>query len=125
MGKFSNLSLNSQTAIVIISAVLIILVLYKIPAPQLTKEQIVEKQISRQFSEWDGSHINLTKYIKENANDPDSYQHIKTTYRKIGSDSLLVIAKFNVKNAFGGRVSYIVKAKVGLDGEILEILAVQ
>ncbi len=42
--------------------------------------------INSQFSGWDGSHIELTKLIKKNLNDGESYKHIKTTYIKVKVD---------------------------------------
>jgi len=83
-----------------------------------------KKQIEAQFSQWDGSHIILTKAIKEAMNDPKSYEHVETVYWEM-NDHLIVQMKYRGNNAFGGKVLAMVKAKVGLDGQILEIIEQQ
>ncbi|MEX0998399.1 MAG: hypothetical protein WD000_00340 [Thermodesulfobacteriota bacterium] len=87
---------------------------------ELEKQQRKEK-IEKQFSAWDGSHRELTKFIQESMNDPDSYDHVETKYLD-KEDHLIVITTFRGKNAFGGTVANTVTAKVSLDGEVLEIL---
>lgn len=87
--------------------------------------QIVAKErkqiIERQFSPWDGSHNNLERLIKKAMNDPDSYEHDETVYWDKG-DYLIVRTTYRGKNAFGGVVRNFVKAKVSLNGDILQIL---
>ncbi|MFZ3172087.1 MAG: hypothetical protein WA118_08915 [Carboxydocellales bacterium] len=88
------------------------------------KEQEAQERknmIEKQFSAWDGSHITLSKYIKESMNDPDSYEHIKTVYRDM-NDYLMVTTTFRGANAFGGVVKNSVTAKVALNGDIIEIM---
>jgi len=77
--------------------------------------------LSKGFSAWDGSHIKLTEVIKESMNNPDSYEHVETVYFDQG-DHLIVNQTFRGKNAFGGTVKNTVKAKVSIDGEVLEII---
>lgn len=79
------------------------------------------EKIKRQFSAWDGSHNNLERLIKKAMNDPDSYEHDETVYWDKGS-YLIVKTTYRGKNAFGGVVRNFVKAKVSLDGDILQIL---
>ncbi len=55
------------------------------------------------FSAWDGSHKNLEKWVKDNMNDPDSYEHIETRYQDNGA-TITIYLKFRGKNAFGGKV---------------------
>jgi len=81
-----------------------------------------EESIDDQFSKYDGSHRNLTRFIKENMNDPDSYDHVKTVYWD-RDDYLIVETTFRGKNAFGAVVKNSVKAKVSLEGEILQIIS--
>ena len=83
--------------------------------------EVRKERIERQFSAWDGSHRNLEKTIKKSMNDPDSYDHAETIYWDNG-DHLIVKTTFRGKNAFGGVVKNFVKAKVSLDGNILQIL---
>ena len=80
-----------------------------------------KKKIEAQFSAWDGSHRNLERVIKESMNDPDSYDHAETVYSDRG-DHLIVRTTFRGKNAFGGVVKNSVKAKVSIDGQVLQIL---
>lgn len=80
-----------------------------------------QNQIESQFSSWDGSHINLTKYIKNSMNDPDSYEHVETTFTDLG-DHILVLTTFRGKNAFGGVVTNYIKAEVDINGNVTKIL---
>ncbi|MBT6069324.1 hypothetical protein HOG48_06260 [Candidatus Peregrinibacteria bacterium] len=77
--------------------------------------------IEAQFSAWDGSHIKLTRSIKESMNDPGSYEHVKTSYWNMNGH-IVVETTFRGKNAFGGLIMNTIKAKVSLTGEVLEIL---
>ncbi|WP_022667886.1 hypothetical protein [Desulfospira joergensenii] len=88
---------------------------------ELIAKEERKKRIEHQFSPWDGAHRNLERFIKESMNDPDSYDHVKTVYWDL-KDHLVVLTTFRGKNAFGGVVKNSVKAKVGLDGDIIEIL---
>lgn len=54
-------------------------------------------------------------------NDPDSYDHVETSYWDM-EDYIVVLTTFRGRNAFGGVVKNSVKAKVSLDGEDIEIL---
>ncbi|BCR26609.1 hypothetical protein [Aquipseudomonas alcaligenes] len=80
-----------------------------------------KKLIEKQFSAWDGSHMNLERLIKKSMNDPDSYEHDETRYWDRG-DHLVVMTQFRGRNAFGGMVRNSVKAKVDLNGNILEVI---
>jgi hypothetical protein len=87
---------------------------------RLAAEARVE-QIKAQFSAWDGSHRNLERVVKKAMNDPDSYEHDETVYWDKG-DHLIVRMSYRGKNAFGGIVKNFVKAKVSLDGQVLQII---
>ncbi len=80
-----------------------------------------KEMIEKQFSSWDGSHYGLTEVIKEGMHDPKSYKHVETVYWDMG-DHLVVRTTFRGKNVFGGVVKNTVKAKVSLDGDVLEII---
>ncbi|HBN7642451.1 hypothetical protein NDR77_13400 [Pseudomonas aeruginosa] len=80
-----------------------------------------KKLIESQFSAWDGSHRTLERAIKKSMNDPDSYEHDETSYWDRG-DHLVVLTHFRGRNAFGGMVRNSVKAKVDLNGNILEVI---
>lgn len=83
-----------------------------------TERQI---QLEKQFSAWDGSHIELTKLIKKAMNDPGSYEHVETVYWDM-KDHIVVRTTYSGKNAFGGRVKNWVKAKADNNGRIIEII---
>lgn len=81
-----------------------------------------KETIEKQFSAWDGSHPALTRLIKENMNDPDSYDHIETKFRDDGN-SIFVITKFRGANAFGGKVINTISARVDFEGNVIEIVS--
>lgn len=81
------------------------------------RAELVEKQ----FSAWDGSHINLEKVIKAGMNDPDSYKHVKTTYTDLG-ENLIVRTTFRGKNAFGGVVTNTIMASVDVNGNVIKLI---
>ena len=70
------------------------------------------------FSQWDGSYRPLENYIKENMNDPSSYEHIKTMYsfvlhgKKLTRPYMNVITEYRGKNAYGAIVKGHTTAKV-------------
>ena len=91
------------------------------PELPLTKQEIHKENINKLFSAWDGSHIELTKRIKETLNDPKSYEHIKTTYRDL--DSLLIITTtFTAKNGFGGTLKKEMIVVSDTLGNIVEVV---
>ena len=54
-------------------------------------------------------------------NDPESYEHVDSGYIDNG-ESIIVQTTYRGRNAFGGVVKNFVRAKVNLDGDILEII---
>jgi hypothetical protein len=120
-----NDKISKKQGIIIIIVVICVFIfigyLKSTPSAPISPEQARKELIERNFSSWDGSHRQLETYIKESMNDPDSYEHIETRYWDRG-DYLVVMTTFRGKNAFGGVVKNSVKAKVALDGSILEIL---
>lgn len=87
-----------------------------------TAEEIRKEEIGKHFSAWDGSHRGLTAYIKKSMHDPSSYKHIETVYWDKG-DYLVVKTTFRGKNTFGGVVKNWVKAKVDLNGKVLDVIS--
>lgn len=77
--------------------------------------------IEAQFSAWDGSHIKLTRLIKDSMNNPKSYDHHETVYWDM-KDHIIVSATFRGENAFGGTVKNTVKAKISIDGTDIQII---
>ena len=95
--------------------------------PQKSPEQIELEKIEKQFSPWDGRHIQLYNFLKENLRDPDSLEHIESSYkRKKGmkgeySEVIQVKMKYRAKNGFGGYNVESISADCDLDGNILKI----
>ena len=79
-----------------------------------------KERILKQFSSWDGSHSNLKKWVKNNMNDPKSFEHVETTYTDKG-DYLLVYMKFRGKNSFGAKVLQTAIGTVDLNGNVLSV----
>lgn len=82
------------------------------------KKEERQNLIYKQFSNLDGSHRNLKRYVKNNMNDPKSFEHIETKYADKGT-YLYVYMKFRGSNAFGATVLNTIRAKVDLQGNIL------
>jgi hypothetical protein len=80
-----------------------------------------QSEIEKQFSSWDGSHIELEKIIKSSMNNPDSFVHVQTVYSDMG-DYILVKTTFRGTNAFGGVVTNWIRAKFTLNGDLIEIV---
>jgi len=85
------------------------------PTPTLTVEELRKKNIEAQFSLWDGSHNKSVELIKDNMNDPKSFEHDETTYFD-QEDHLIVVTTFRGKNAFGGVITNTMRTKVDING---------
>lgn len=83
---------------------------------QTKRAKLVESQFTY------GRHIGLEIFIKDNMNDPKSFEHIETRYRDEGN-YIFVSKKFRGKNAFGGKVINTVTAKVGFNDNVIEIIS--
>lgn len=94
----------------------------KLEQEQKNKQAVAtrKKQIEDQFSGWDGSHVKLTRYIKEHMKDPDSYDHVETRFGDKG-DHILVVTKYRGKNSFGALVVQATTATVDFNGNILSV----
>ena len=84
---------------------------------ELSRKETVEEA----FSAWDGSHLELTKVIKDDMHDAGSYEHVETLYWDKG-DYILVQTKFRGTNAFGAKVLDSVTAKCTVDGQVIELV---
>lgn len=73
------------------------------------------------LSSYDGSNRELVGIVKENMNDPDSFEHAETLY-KLFKDYAVVVMKYRGKNKFGALVLGSVTAKVNIeDGSVISI----
>lgn len=82
--------------------------------------QIKANFVENCFSGYDGSCIYLEPVIKQNMNDPDSYEHIATTY-EMKKNYAIVYTKFRGRNGFGALVVNVAKAKVSFDCQVLSL----
>ncbi|MFC1688095.1 hypothetical protein ACFL07_00360 [Pseudomonadota bacterium] len=87
------------------------------PKKPLTASELRKQKIESQFSAWDGAHQHLEKLVEANLKDPDSYEHIKTTYRDKG-DAILVVMNYRAKNSFGGYVVNRIIATYDINGNL-------
>ena len=78
--------------------------------------------INSQFSAWDGSNTYLVKLIKENLNDPKSFEHVETVYSDEGT-YILVKMTYRANNAFGGLVLQNVTAKVDYETQYISVVS--
>ena len=78
--------------------------------------------IENLFSAWDGSLPSFKDYIKENLQNPDSFEHVETKFRDDG-DGLTVIMKYRGENGFGAIRTQTAIAKVDYDGNILNLIS--
>lgn len=76
--------------------------------------------IEKQFSRWDGSHINVARAVKERLKNPDSYQHVRTVYRDLG-DHILVTTNVRGTNSFNAIVPSTFVAEVDYNGNVLSV----
>lgn len=110
------------------------------PEPEKTPEEIYEEEyqvwIERQFSAWDGAHHDLVRLVKNNMNDPDSFEHVETKYLRIQTqeqidtvgngadiDDLYLYMKFRGANAFGGKILSEVEALVDKSAGTIMIIS--
>lgn len=76
--------------------------------------------INEHFSGYDGSSPKLEAKIKENMNDPDSYEHVETRYKDNGK-TLYVLTKFRGKNAFNATITKYAEGTVDMTtGDLID-----
>lgn len=81
------------------------------------------EKINEQFSAWDGSHTMTKQYVKDNMNDPGSFEHVETVYWD-KTDYLIVQMKFRGRNSFGGLVLNTITTKCNpYTGDLYEIVS--
>lgn len=88
---------------------------------QIQKDSIHKQNIEKLFSAWDGANIELEKKIKESLNDPDSYEHITTTYIDAGT-YLAVKTTFTARNVYGGVIKQQVVVQQDTLGNIIKVI---
>lgn len=85
-----------------------------------SKKEINKEKVFN--SAWDGSVLQVERYLKNNLRDPDSYQSIEwSKVIKNDNGTFVVRHKYRAKNGFGG---YNIEEKIFVlnkDGEIIKI----
>ena len=78
------------------------------------------ERIKENFSDVTGENYDLGYYIKNNLHDPESYEHVKTSWVQMDS-AVLVYTTIRAKNGFGAKrlVSY--EAGMSFDNQLLYI----
>jgi len=92
----------------------------------LVEKQKREEEQNKKFQEqhlsgWDGSFRPLVKYVKDNMNDPNSFEYVSTNFWGQG-DHVLIVMKFRGNNAFGVKVLNSAKAIVDWNGRLIKVL---
>ena len=77
-----------------------------------------ERNIKAQFSGWDGSHYLLTRMIKAQMKNPDSYQHVETR-RSYSESYVYVETTYRGTNSFGAIVPGTTSARFTVDGKFI------
>ena len=90
----------------------------KWPYSQDEENRRKHKMISKCISDWEGSDIELTTYIKEYMGDPDSYKHIKSQHYYKGG-KLYITTEFRGRNAFGGVVKETISVTVDYNCNVI------
>lgn len=93
----------------------------QVKAVELSPEEQRKKKLEALFNPWDGSVRALVEVVKSHMNDPDSFKHVKTTYKDKPS-YVLVQMTYRGKNAFGGVVTNSIRVSMDYDGNIKKIL---
>lgn len=119
---------------VIIFSVLVVIIFFTMTSDNTSqkwsdaiKVTTIEEKIEKQFTSWDGSHIQLKKYIKNNLKDPNSFEHIKTTYTPTpitdieGNEYITVNMEYRAKNSFWWYIVETYKAFYSIEGLPIKI----
>lgn len=98
----------------------------KLNNPEAFEDHIDLDKLFTQFSPWDGSFRPLEAFIKENMNDPKSYDHANTYYRLQLNDrknpKAIITEEFRGKNAFGAVVKQIVQIEYDINKETFRVI---
>lgn len=73
------------------------------------------------LSGYDGSLRSLVVLIKENMNDPSSFEHVETRIGDYQPKDFAASMKYRGKNAFGAVITKYVDVRVSYDGTVLYI----
>ncbi|WP_392471381.1 hypothetical protein ACF3OC_08355 [Sphingobacterium cellulitidis] len=71
-------------------------------------------RIERHFSNFDGSYTKFRNYIKDNLNNPSSFEHVETRYTDNNDGTVKVIMKYRGENAFGAILTKYAKCTLNI-----------
>lgn len=87
------------------------------------KKKARTDSLNNGFDHTDGSNIGLVKYVKDNLNDANSFEHVSTKYWDDGS-YLRINMKYRAKNGYGAYMLSFIKADVDLAGNVIKVVQV-
>lgn len=91
------------------------------PMPPASAEEVRKEAMKKLFSQWDGSLPALVAVVERSMHNPKSFEHVETAFWDMG-EHLVVRMTYRGTNTFGGVVTNWVKAKVTLQGEVIDIM---
>ena len=120
--KEDNIKATKFAFIVLAIAILTLTTCVYLKPNKIEKPQTRTEKIESNFSAWDGSHIKLSRYVKERMKNPDSFEEVSTKYRDNGS-KITVQMTYRGTNSFGAIVTNSIIANTdAITGEVLEII---
>ena len=84
--------------------------------------------IEAQLSLWDGSHSGVVEVVKPGLNDPESFEHLQTSWMRGGGypRTYMIIMDFTAKNLYGGRMRHVIKCEVVVEtGEVAQVFSIE
>lgn len=75
---------------------------------------------NKNISAWDRSNPKLCLAVKKAMNDPDSFEHVSTTF-EYNKNNVIGTMTYRGKNAFGAKILASAKGTFDYDGNLLEI----
>ncbi|MCT4228664.1 zinc ribbon domain-containing protein [Elizabethkingia anophelis] len=75
---------------------------------------------NKNISAWDRSNPKLCRAVKKAMNDPDSFEHVSTTF-EYNKNNVIGTMTYRCKNAFGAKILASAKGTFDYDGNLLEI----
>lgn len=84
---------------------------------KLSPEDARAENIKQSFNR-DGSHKMTTRLVKMRLKDPDSFQHINTSYVE-NENHLDITMTYRAKNSFGGYTQSTIKSQAKPNGELI------
>jgi hypothetical protein len=85
-------------------------------------EPTIRTGVDANFSIYDGSSVKLVIEVKNQLNDPSSFQHIETRHNEDKALGVVLVAmKFRAKNTYGGLSIKYANAVMTTSGEVISV----